>query len=807
MNGSFRELFFKLTSPLRSGLVWVGLVPFAFFSFIGAATHAESEATREQLRSLEQYLAVDRLTFYSDFLADHVLLKHKNEALSEALRALSPEAILSLGYTADELSTTSRWDEILLKALNKERPQLAVRASDLSWNYNFFKNKLGEGFRVLPFKKSAAESGFFVVPDQPQTKMIDGGPHPRVLMDTDRYIAEKTTRAIYWDAASTGKNFEFFMGTERDFRQRIAASGARVVAEVKPHARNYNKIYLIQNRGSENLTYAFTRISGRDRLDHLIRQLRMVGLGGRLAVPDGMIKVHGDPDQVLASQEAELVKILSRLPKADLTIIGQKGAIESAIQVGTRAEDLAAQIGQASADAPASSDSSRAERLLSRVKESFFELVTSGSDVNRLHKRLILQNEGRIGAVVEISQPSHDIADFLLEDANGRRVRWRLISNVWGDEVIPIAKALRRANAGKVVYIGTVGALPGKGLEVGDLVSPTQVLDSRGRVHELNQPTYARDIVKRNHVLGQLTTPYEETEEWLKHNQDKIDLVELETNYLRENLGDRNQLEVYLLVSDVINSNESLASASANHGRRKTAQLKLLRSLFVDNGIRRVVGRQLSVDEDLREKLYERLETIIPSRDEVSKFQIVQKAMADGIDPDGLKTLIENEKPFDRNVLQAALALAGERLSSVATEIFANSPAKVYVYLQEEFLNGSWNPKSGLRILIQRPQVLSPELASSVLRRIEESNSSRSGKTVQLDVVDAPPTVGWQRVELASMESSALFEIYSKVAFDLGGLIAEISVNGSYRFKRLKGPQAEPASALLSECTQAFGGH
>ncbi len=40
--------------------------------------------------------------------------------------------------------------------------------------------------------------------------------------------------------------------------------------------------------------------------------------------------------------------------------------------------------------------------------------------------------------VFSSEQLSHDVSDVLLETKDGRIVRWRIISNMWGDEVVPL---------------------------------------------------------------------------------------------------------------------------------------------------------------------------------------------------------------------------------------------------------------------------------------------------------------------------------------------------------------------------------
>jgi hypothetical protein len=72
-----------------------------------------------------------------------------------------------------------------------------------------------------------------------------------------------------------------------------------------------------------------------------------------------------------------------------------------------------------------------------------------------------------------------EMCDYVFEGPDGKSVRWRVVSNVWGDEVIPIAEALKATGHIKVSYMGTAGAFATKGHKVGDLVVPSIVRDGK----------------------------------------------------------------------------------------------------------------------------------------------------------------------------------------------------------------------------------------------------------------------------------------------------------------------------------------
>ncbi len=127
-----------------------------------------------------------------------------------------------------------------------------------------------------------------------------------ILLDTDAYVSVKTTRALYWDAALSNKSVEFHMGTERDFRQTVALEGRHIVAEVKPRAHNYNRIYLVYEPRTGEYSYAFSCISGDDRVKHLVAQLRIVMFENKIALKNNFVKVYGNANEVHKKQEQTL---------------------------------------------------------------------------------------------------------------------------------------------------------------------------------------------------------------------------------------------------------------------------------------------------------------------------------------------------------------------------------------------------------------------------------------------------------------------------------------------------------------------
>ncbi len=674
--------------------IYTLLIAFLIATGGGGIPYAHAELTAEhkhQLTKLNYMLSVDRLDFYSDGLADY-LMEHNQKKVAEAIRQIRPEEYAAQNFSVQDLNNTEKWNELVLSMLHKKFPEFKnLTLKDIEWNYNFFRKKLMEGFKAdeIVLKKEASISDVNAHEVSYAKRSIPNVDGKAILLDSERYISEKTTRALFWDAAVTGKSIEFHMGTERDFRQRISQEDREVIAEVKTRAANYNKMYLVFDARTKEYSYAITRISGDDRVKHLIAQLRILKYDSKVPLKNDFVRVYGNANQVHRDQEARLLGLFKTLPKADVVVIGQKSAISNVIAMAGMMAQMQPDL---KADVPA--DKSPASKLAQAVKDSgsYFSVTSKNSVVKTEFEKVTDPLVGNY-EVYTSEQPSHDLSDILLETKEGKIVRWRFISNMWGDEVVPVARALRNSGHEKVIYIGTAGGLVDKGLKVGDVVAPSKTYTQAGKLLDLEAPSYGKDFVKTGLTLGQVTSPFDETKTWFKKWSDKIDLVELETGYLKENLGARVSFQPYLLVSDVVGSeHESLAVAAADSGKRKNGQLKLLESLFIQNGIKAPVGNMDMISADLAvQRMYHKIDALRPSRDVTSKAQLTQLALRKGLSTDAeLEALIKAEPVFDRQLLMDKL----EKFSG-ATDLLAKKFSQVNFAIvgSDEFMNGSWNAK------------------------------------------------------------------------------------------------------------------
>lgn len=749
----------------------------------GSPAFAEMTAEhRAQLNQLDYLLAVDRLDFYSDGLADY-LMDHDQKLAAEAIRRIEPEDYAKEKYSSQDLNNPDKWNELILRMLHKKFPEFKhLTLKDIEWNYNFFRKKLMEGFKADPItlKREASVSSLNNEPVTFNKRSIPNVDGKRILLDAERYISEKTTRALFWDAALTHKSIEFHMGTERDFRQRISQEDREVVAEVKTRSANYNKIYLVYDARAKEYSYAFTRISGDDRVKHLIAQLRILKFENKVALKSEFVKVYGNANAVHRQQEQRLLELFKTLPKADMVVIGQKSAIGNVIAMAGMMAHVQPNIKES-----VGPEKSQIQKLSQRVAETgtYFS-VTTKAPVVKTEFEKIANPMASSYEIANSEQPSHDISDVLLETKDGRIVRWRLISNMWGDEVVPVARAIKNSGHDKVVYIGTAGGIIGKGLKVGDVVAPSKTYTQDGKLLELEKHTYGTDFVKTGQTLGQVTSPFDETQKWFDKWSNKIDVVELETGYLKENLGPKVSFQPYLLVSDVVGSeHETLAVAAADSGKRKNGQLKLLESLFISNGIKAPISNvEMISAEGTVKAMYHKIDSLRASRDNTSKLQLTQLALRQGLKTDAeLEALIKSEPSFDRQLLMDKLEKYSGALELISKKISGVSFAVVG---GEELLNGTWNPKKALKL-----QVMVGNMSAADANKVYAVELSKiqtaMGKELQIEMVTYDAEKTRQALFFNSRSTRVLANHYENKVLKKLGLTKEFDKNGGVRFREV----------------------
>jgi hypothetical protein len=747
------------------------------------------EVNHAQAKAKVQYLlSIDRIDFYNQNLADFLENKRSPE-LVQALRNLKPEDFFAQKFTSQELDSAKEWQKLIYNTLTKKNPSLAVNFADLEWNYDFFKNKLALRFGVKDSKVPAPgyemESGTEVQSER-SIPRIKGS---KILLDTERYIAEKTSRAIIWDAIVNGRDFGFFVGTQSDFQEQIHKNKLEIIAEVQPMARNYNKIYLTYNGITQRYSYSMNLISGDDRIKHLGAQLRLIKFQGKSYLNKSQDKIHvyGSATQFHKSQEAVLTGIFGNLPKADKIVIGQKGAIDEVIKSAGMLDVISKNAPEILAGLKVEKTKvSKFEKLLTNVNAMSSFLSDSALPGSVMDQAYALANDPieRAYKQFDSEQASHEFTDYLLEDKNGNIKRWRVFSAVWGDEIIPIARALKNTGHKDVVYIGTAGAIANKGLKVGDVIAADHVYTHSGKKLKFNEGTLVKN--ERAYGVGQVHTPFDETDKWLAAESPKIDAVEVETGYLREQLGEGVKLEAYLLISDVVGSeSETLAHAAQSSSKRKKGQLKLLENLFVQNGIVAPISNyEMMPTNRVLKVTYEKIRALRPSREEFSLLQVAQLAVRQGkTSAADLEVLLKNQPAFTRADMSNAIYTLGGLLA----EIQKRQPEGARVgIISESFLTGAFNPKVKTVLTIEADGLTSKE---EVIQKIGRANWNRYesalSKYFTLEIAANAGGLVAKRFQVKSAED--FYRTFEDIVLKTAGFISEIDKNGTFRARPIPG--------------------
>lgn len=731
--------------------------------------------------------------------------------LAEPIKGLLPADIERLGIAADKLQDAKHYDGIILKILQDKHPQLNATAADVAWDYNFYKNKLNEAFKV-------GEAGNFKkVTPAPVVSPGESGGIPQeilpaksedILLDVDNYVAERTTRGVFWEASKNNRMVELHVGSAADFKDHIAQRGAKIIGEVKTKARNYNPIYLVQDPGKDTFHYAITELSGNDRVRHFAAQSSLVRWqhkAGELAPPPP-VHVIGDAAAKLAAEEAQLTQVLKVIPKADRVILGQKGAFEKAIGSLGKTQAILA-LYEKNPDALKAVITDKQIKLLDKAKGAGDDLATfvmkNGSDLEKIYKAsqpLYVPN-GLTGApdfkAYTYDRGSYEMSDYILADKNGNPQRWRVVSNVWGDEVLPVAKALKATEHNNVVYIGTAGALPNSKLKVGDLVIPENAYAIDG-VKRPIRGDLTPEGAKRVDTVAHVSTPFEEDHEWLKGRNKFAQVVEIETGYLSSVFNDpKDRVHTMLLVSDLVGV-EGETLAHANSSVRRRAQINAMTSVMKDS---KVVGPTSAVVKAPPAGVASWINELLPSRDEVSKFQLRRKAEIQGLQTkDQVEALIKSEKSFNTAKLETSLREADRRFFFLLEEA-SQSGLLPNVAATEDFLNGRWNPAAGPVKL--HLEVASPEakLALEELLKQHTSKDKNFKKFLDVSIGNSTPAEFVKMAGFLDRADASITALYKDVALGFGGLAPTESRTGSLKFVQVAPPQSGHAITSTAHFT------
>lgn len=772
----------------RNVVIAVGLL---FTLWGGPFALAQShDRAKTQLQGL---LSIDRLDYYNKALADNLTGK-QDPQLVQDLYQLTIDDYLKHNLNANDLNKPENWIELTKKVLATKHPQRAYLASidqALVWNYNFLKNKLVERFKTKEFADSSFAWGQLNGENETSQRTVPKIKGTKILLDYERYIAEKTSRAIIWDAILNDREFEFHIGTEKDFQESLKRTGLEIVQEVIPMARNYNKIYLAFDPQTQKYRYIINQISGDDRVKHLAAQLRLLTVNGKKYFDQhDKVRVVGSARVIHAQIESSLSQLFQSLPKADKVIIGQKGAIDDAIRsaglmevVRTELPELSSKLGL---DVSKTSKFEKITQKVDRMGPFLDQVFASGPvDLAEAYGKSSTPF-ARSYAQFNSEQISHEFSDYLLQDKNGNVQRWRVFSAVWGDEIIPIARALDKSGHRDIVYIGTAGALADKGLKVGDLVAGAKVQTHSGKTLEFSEATLVDDSM-RKFTIGQVYTPFDETDRWLKNVRPNIEVVEVETGYLRENISSSARLQAYFLISDVVGSEtETLAHAASNSGKRKKAQLRLIEGLFQEAG---VVSPIANFEMIRAERAFKNtlavVQSLRASRDPLSQMQVTHVALRQGAKtPEEIEKILKHQKTFVRDEFSRSLNI----IESVLAEVQKSVPKDKRVGLiSNELLTGQFNPKMPTQIEILVDGMSEAELARRIGAQRWQSLQTLLPANIKMNLVGD----GTDRALLADREfyktKGDFINKFTTAVMKPYGFALELDAKGLFRIKEVPG--------------------
>ncbi len=757
--------------------------------------------------ALVEMLHIDRFHQYTQRWAQTMETRNQKVA-AEVIKGLSAEDLARFKFTTKELSDAFNYDDLILRVLEAKKPKAGWLKRDLAWEYNFYKRKLNEAYTVEDVKELYA-----LTPEELEQKRLSIRARNKalVMLDVDSYVSDRTTRGVFWEASQHQRRVELHVGTAGSFREHITATGAKVLGEVTTTARNYNPILLVQYPGEKDFVYAITEIAGNDRVQHLAAQSSMVrweGTKGKLAPPPP-VSVVGDAAAKLLAEEQHLTQVLKVAPRADKVIIGQKGAWEKTFQQLAKAEAMQEFLRvNSKVRNTLLEDSARAiaTRLLSSNDLISYSLAY-GPELDKLAELLgpRMEKAGtplpQVRAAFDYDRGSYEVSDYILKGKDGKEQRWRIFSNMWGDEVVPVANALKATGVKDVVYIGTAGALPGSGMKVGDVAIPRTAIDQEGVSYKVKE-NFSRKVIATTpgaSVHGMtsdvtvinVASPLDETKQWVRNASKVAQVVEVETAYLAQAFQSRGvNLTPFLLISDVVGAEgESLAAASSTARRR--GQVTVLKSVLFDAEVTSSLPRNGAAT------LMGMIEEAFPNRHPPSVFHLHQEAIRTGAStPAEIRKLGEKIPGFTTARLESTLANADMRLWAIE-ELLEDAGVKARFSIKREFLTGLWAPgKSIPEVHIHSRSTKDLKEIHDLLAKLQHSDPEFR-KHLNVTVGSITPGDEWLKV--AHLPDEGLFNLtYRESALQLGGIAATETSSGNLKFVRVAEPDTRKVLTNLA---------
>jgi len=744
------------------------------------------------VEKLDYYLAVDRLHYYmTEFASFHS--GKQDEAVIDALQSITAKQVLDENIPYAKLSDPDKFDTVIQDILKKYYPDIQFKKSELVWNYNFLKRKLTEAYTLKESRLAKVyknvEADDLVGEIAKEITITDVTPETLTL-DSGHYISNRTTRAVFWEAVENDRTIEFHLGEAREFVKNVEARGGEVLYEVNPMARNYNKIFLVRYPGETEHRVAITNIGGHDRLDHLVHQISLSNLSSKKIV--NKVKIIGDLDDFHERLSRKIKGRLELLPKADRLVIGQKGAIDGifTLQWKKRAlQNLYAEDPDSVISAFDLDDSKIKEIIdgdgvisaldnKSKIEKAFAKVESKFEAKPELYPAKFKELEWDLNVA--------EMADYVFKNAEGKDVRWRVVSNVWGDEIVPVAKALKELGQDNVTYIGTAGAFPDKGYKVGDLVIPSHYLDAKGKIKARGTPLEVEGA-KVGGVVEHVASPFDETFQWLSEASQRSDLVEIETNYLGRIFGAQNDhVRSYLLVSDILGSEgETLASASSS--KRRNSLNKLLEALYSrDSALFPTALDKPKLTGDALKAWNKRavINEALPKAGASYRYHLFSTYEG----PNTINGVLDHADSipvFTDNFHSSKLVEASEALTVLVNKI-RKSEALPNLALPINFLDGKWNPKTDpLRVSLLASNAQTAQKYKAALEEVAGVIDPLS-RWLTVDVITGPPPSDMAKIKVPSfVDADLLIRAYSDGAYARFGLDSLNTYTGNPKYVEL----------------------
>lgn len=741
------------------------------------------------VEEISYYLSIDKFKYYINEYSISQEGKVPN-GIIEFLRAIDVKKIHDMSLDIDALADAHKYDALIYDILKSEGLTYNLAQKDLVWGYNFFKNKLNEAFNLAPTKLSIAlsmDSTNAPIDVGDEVKPIILSPEDMTL-DSGHYISNRTTRAIFWDANENNRPIEFHLGDSREFLKELKEKNGQLLYEVKPFAKNYNKIYIIQYPGEKTYRYAITNIGGQDRLDHLTNQISLSNLSGKKLQTKVLVK--GDIKKFHEARTQEHILQLQLLPKADRVIIGQKESIDGKFNIYWRIRAL-----KNLYDQNPTSFTKKFVKPGDKNSQKLMDMIQgkANHEVIFKDKKIIEDAYASVQAQIEkdpkLLPPKFkvynydnftiEMCDYLFEGNNGQTIRWRVVSNVWGDEIIPIAQAFKSTGHKNVTYMGTAGAFHTKGYKVGDLVSPSFVYDNEKKLPILSTPMKIEGA-KYAGSVEHVGSPFEESHDWLKKAQQRSEFVEVETSYLRRIFNSTDdKLEIFLLISDILGSDtETLAHATS--AKRKNSQNKLLAKL-IERDSKGIPSPKAIVHASAFEKNRAIVFRLLEGKTAAYQYYIYslvknEKNLTDA----HVLGLISKEPAFTDNFILDRLVKVSELIHQI--KISNPTIGEFDIAFSKSLALGTWNPKTQkLAVTLKARNTQSLALLEAALKKHEKYiGTLKSFATIDAKMAIETSEQIWLRIP-DKTDPDLLVKIYAHSGLKSAGLYKKVTYNGNMR--------------------------